>query len=91
MSAKSFSHRQLEREDSETPDKAPERESWDNKLQFLLATVGYAVGLGSVWRFPYLTQRNGGGESLCNLLCKLRFHRRRGSLKENSSPTCFAI
>ena len=43
-----------------------ERGGWGNKIEFVLAIVGYAVGLGNVWRFPYLAQKNGGG--MCLLL-----------------------
>lgn len=39
-----------------------DRPAWDSKLQYVLAQVGFSVGLGNVWRFPYLCHQNGGGE-----------------------------
>lgn len=43
-------------------EKAKARPLWSNPLQFVFACISYAVGLGNVWRFPYLCQMYGGGE-----------------------------
>jgi len=55
---------------------APESDSeasrgrWSSRLAFILAATGSAVGLGNIWKFPYVTGENGGGAFvLVYLLC----------------------
>ncbi len=40
---------------------AETRERWDSRGAFIMAAIGSAVGLGNVWRFPYIAYDNGGG------------------------------
>nr|XP_054367538.1 orphan sodium- and chloride-dependent neurotransmitter transporter NTT5 [Mirounga angustirostris] len=56
----------LETIDNDEPkEEAPtDRPSWANKMEYLLAQVGFSVGLSTIWRFPYLCFHNGGGSFL---------------------------
>ncbi|KAG7455860.1 hypothetical protein MATL_G00245540 [Megalops atlanticus] len=45
----------------QTEEKMKERGQWSNKLEFVLSVAGEIIGLGNVWRFPYLCYKNGGG------------------------------
>ncbi|XP_053718305.1 sodium-dependent neutral amino acid transporter B(0)AT1-like [Synchiropus splendidus] len=56
-----------QKEKKETDD----RPKWDNKAQYILTCVGFCIGVGNVWRFPYLCQSHGGGAFLIPYLILL--------------------
>uniref|UniRef100_A0AAQ5Z3V8 Transporter n=1 Tax=Amphiprion ocellaris TaxID=80972 RepID=A0AAQ5Z3V8_AMPOC len=63
-----LSHQQLDKLEE---DEAGDRPKWDNKAQYMLSCVGFCVGLGNVWRFPYLCQSHGGGAFMIPFLILL--------------------
>ena len=59
---------------SSTPEvQAPAKEGFSSRKVFIFAAIGSAVGLGNIWRFPYVAYEGGGGAFIIPYLCALLF------------------
>ncbi|XP_060076351.1 sodium- and chloride-dependent glycine transporter 2-like [Ylistrum balloti] len=72
------------------------REVFSRKLEYMLALIGFTIGLGNVWRFPYLCMRNGGGAFLipfviCMVTCGLPLYYLELSLAQFAGKSTLVV
>ncbi|XP_047995406.1 sodium-dependent nutrient amino acid transporter 1-like [Leguminivora glycinivorella] len=53
-----------EKKENPEIDNVPQRATWGNQIEFLMSCIATSVGLGNVWRFPFVAYNNGGGAFL---------------------------
>ncbi len=77
---------------------AEKRENWGSRIGFLLTAIGCAVGLGNLWRFPFVCYKNGGGAFLIPYIIAtiviaiplVIFEMSLGQITKKATPSAFA-
>ena len=72
------------------------RGEWNSHYEYFLTSLGVAVGLGNIWRFPYICYENGGGTFLipyciCLLLCGLPLYLMEMLLGQYAGTSCTKV